>query len=95
MTQRLYYDNPYMKSFTATVTECAEKDGRWLVKLDKSAFYPTSGGQPYDMGTLGGANMLDVYVFEGDVIHAVDAPLEIGSEVAGEIDWVRRFDHMQ
>lgn len=95
MTQRLYYDNPYMKSFTATVTECVENDGRWLVRLDKSAFYPTSGGQPYDMGTLGGANILDVYVFEGDVIHAVDAPLEVGSEVAGEIDWVRRFDHMQ
>lgn len=95
MTQRLYYDDPYLRVFSGTVLECLEKDGNWAVRLDRSAFYPTSGGQPYDTGRLGGANILDVYVENGDVWHVADAPLEVGSEVCGEIDWERRFDHMQ
>lgn len=96
MTERLYYDDAYLTEFDAVVTECVASDGRYLVRLDRSAFYPTSGGQPYDMGTLGGANILDVYVGEDhDVYHAVDAPLKVGERVHGKIDWPRRFDHMQ
>ena len=96
MTERLYYDDAYLTEFDGTVLECMEKDGACHVRLDRSAFYPTSGGQPYDTGTLGDARVLDVYVDgAGEVWHAVDAPLEVGSTVHGEIDWPRRFDHMQ
>lgn len=96
MTERLYYDNAYLTEFDAKVTECTEKDGRYTVRLDRSAFYPTSGGQPFDTGALGAANVLDVYVGEDqEVYHVTDAPLEVGAAVHGKIDWPRRFDHMQ
>jgi alanyl-tRNA synthetase len=95
MTQRLYYDDPYLTSFSGKVLECREKEGKWAIRLDRSAFYPTSGGQPYDTGRLGSANIQDVYVENADVWHVTDAPLEVGAEVRGEIDWERRFDHMQ
>ncbi len=96
MTERLYYDDAYLTEFDGTVLECIEKDGACHVRLDRSAFYPTSGGQPYDTGTLGGARVMDVDVDgAGEVWHAVDAPLQVGSTVHGEIDWPRRFDHMQ
>ena len=96
MTERLYYDDAYLTEFDARVTGCTEADGTWRVYLDRSAFYPTSGGQPFDTGTLGGARVLDVYVDENhDVCHVTDRPLEAGEAVHGEIDWPRRFDHMQ
>ena len=95
MTERLYYDNAYLTEFDGTVLECRENGANWDVLLDRSAFYPTSGGQPYDTGVLGGANVLDVNVEGGNVWHTVDAPLAIGSAVHGCIDWARRFDHMQ
>jgi alanyl-tRNA synthetase len=66
----------------------------WRVKLDRTAFYPTSGGQPHDTGRLGDARVVDVLDEEEDVIHVVDKPIEIGA-VKGSIDWDRRFDHMQ
>ena len=96
MTERLYYENAYMTEFDTVVTACAEADGRYVVQLDRSAFYPTSGGQPFDTGLLGDANVLDVYVGEDqDVYHIVDRPLAIGATVHGKLDWPRRFDHMQ
>ncbi len=96
MTERLYYDDAYLTSFDAAATCCEARDGAYHVKLDRSAFYPTSGGQPHDAGTLNGAPVLDVYVGEdGDVWHVTDAPLPVGAAVHGEIDWLRRFDHMQ
>ncbi len=96
MTERLYYDNSYLTEFDGTVLACVEKDGAHHVRLDRSAFYPTSGGQPYDTGTLGEANVRDVYVDEtGEVWHALDRPLPVGVSVQGRIDWPRRFDHMQ
>lgn len=95
MTQRLYYDDAYLTEFDALVEECIAGDGVWQVRLDRSAFYPTSGGQPYDTGTLGNAKVLDVNVVDGEVWHAVDAPLAVGASVHGQIDWARRFDHMQ
>lgn len=96
MTKRLYYDNAYLAAFDAQVLFCAPGEGGFLVRLDQSAFYPTSGGQPYDKGTLGGANVLDVFADDaGEVWHLLDAPLAAGASVHGEIDWPRRFDHMQ
>jgi len=96
MTDRLYYNDTYLAEFDAKVVECAEKDGTFHIRLDRSAFYPTSGGQPYDTGTIGSANVIDVYVDDaGEVWHALDAALEEGAAVHGKIDWERRFDHMQ
>lgn len=96
MTNRLYYDNAYLTEFDAQVLSCRESSGRYDILLDQSAFYPTSGGQPFDTGTLGAARVLDVNVTDGgEVWHTVDAPLTPGDTVHGRIDWPRRFDHMQ
>ncbi|HEY6343180.1 MAG TPA: hypothetical protein VIY49_16920 [Bryobacteraceae bacterium] len=99
MTQRLYYSDAYLREFRAHVT--ASEDLGRRVYLDRTAFYPTSGGQPFDRGTLGGVAVLEVVDEEERIAHVLSAPLEIVSaplgagEVAGSIDWSRRFDHMQ
>ena len=95
MTERLYYDNAYLTEFDATVLECRPNGGCFDVLLDRSAFYPTSGGQPYDTGVLGSARVTDVQVTDQLVWHTVDQPLPCGETVHGRIDWERRFDHMQ
>jgi alanyl-tRNA synthetase len=71
-----------------------EHDGRPAVALDRTAFYPTSGGQPFDNGQLGGAEVVDV-IDEDAVIHVLASPLSGDATVTGEVNWVRRFDHMQ
>jgi len=92
MTHRLYYTDSYLRDFEATVIERAD-DGR-RVYLDRTAFYPTSGGQPFDTGQLSGVEVTDV-VDEGDrVAHILKAPFTAARAV-GRIDWTRRFDHMQ
>jgi alanyl-tRNA synthetase len=74
MTDRLYYTDPYLREFDATVVGVGERDGRALVTLDRTAFYPTSGGQPFDTGTLGGLRVVDVFDDdEGNVAHVIDA----------------------
>ena len=95
MTERLYYDNAYLTAFHAQVLEVRPKGEHFDVLLDRSAFYPTSGGQPFDTGMLGGAQVVDVNVEEGLVWHTVTSPLTVGETVHGRIDWPRRFDHMQ
>ena len=95
MTQRLYYSDPYLSEFDARVLRVEVVDGRHVVILDQTAFYPTSGGQPFDTGTLGSAKVLDVLDGESEIIHVVDGALAAGAFVQGAIDWPRRFDHMQ
>ena len=96
MTSRIYYTEAYRTLFEATVTACDTVDGRYHVTLDRTAFYPTSGGQPFDTGTLGGAAVTDVIDREdGEIAHVVAAPLATGAVVSGAIDWARRFEHMQ
>jgi alanyl-tRNA synthetase len=96
MTTRLYYTDPLAASFEATVLTCEAVDGRVEVVVDQTAFYPTSGGQPFDTGELGGARVVDVRDREdGEVVHVVSSPLPVGQRVRGQIDWPRRFDHMQ
>ena len=100
MTDRLYYTDPYLRQFDAIVVSAEARDGRMFVRLDRSAFYPTSGGQPFDTGALGGARVVDVFDEtdspDGDVIHVVDGGAPgAGQAVHGSIDWDRRFDHMQ
>jgi alanyl-tRNA synthetase len=94
MTDRIYYTDPYCRSFRATVTQSFEHDGRPAIALDRTAFYPTSGGQPFDNGQLGGVDVIDV-IDDEEVIHLLSSPLAIGATVAGEVNWARRFDHMQ
>ncbi len=91
-TDRLYYADCYLGGFEARLVEAAEGGRR--VYLDRTGFYPTSGGQPNDLGTLGEAAVLDV-IDEGDrIAHLLAAPLA-EDVVRGEVDWQRRYDHMQ
>jgi alanyl-tRNA synthetase len=92
MTLRLYYTDSYLRDFDATVVERADEGRR--IYLNRTAFYPTSGGQPCDTGTLGGIAVVDV-VDEGErVAHLLSDSLA-GDRVSGAVDWERRFDHMQ
>jgi alanyl-tRNA synthetase len=95
MTKRLYYSDSYLKDFTAVVLEQRRVDKRPAAILDETAFYPESGGQPDDSGTLGDARILKVTENDaGEILHVLDREIPTGP-VAGRIDWVRRFDHMQ
>ena len=92
MTERLYYHDSYLRHFAAEIVELL--DGGVRAYLDRTAFYPTSGGQPHDVGWLNGVEVLDV-VDEGDrIAHILAKPLLAG-EVRGQVDWERRYDLMQ
>ena len=103
MTERLYYADAYLREFDAVVTRVEQREGHTLVTLDRTAFYPTSGGQPFDVGTLGDARVLDVIDEEdGSIAHVIEESTEsprpslhTGQPLHGTVDWVRRFDHMQ
>ena len=92
---KLYETDPYLTSFFAAVVSCVPSKKGYDVVLDQTAFYPEGGGQPYDVGALGGVHVLEVHEREGQVVHTCDAPLEPGARVEGSIDWPRRFDLMQ
>ena len=92
-THRLYYEDAYLTEFSSTVA-ARESDGR-RIYLAQTAFYPTSGGQPHDVGSLGGAQVVDV-IDEGDrVAHVLASPAASDDRLEGQIDWGRRFDNMQ
>jgi alanyl-tRNA synthetase len=95
MTERLYYADAYCRHFSARVTERLTWDGQPAVVLDRTAFYPTSGGQPADEGTLSGVAVDDVCARDDGVVVHVLARALPEEKVAGQIDWPRRFDHMQ
>ena len=110
MTDRLYYSDPYLQTFDATVKGVERRDDRLVVALDRTAFYPTSGGQPFDTGVLGTLRVVDVVDQEdGSIAHVVEigaadagsraggagSALTVGDQIHGVIDWARRFDHMQ
>jgi len=94
MTERLYYNDSFVREFDAQVLSCEQEGERWRVILDRTAFYPTSGGQPHDLGVLGDARVLEVADAEEKVVHYTSAPVKLGP-AHGEIDWARRLDHMQ
>jgi alanyl-tRNA synthetase len=113
VTSRIYYTDPYCRHFEAAVTKAFVHEGRPAALLDRTAFYPTSGGQPFDTGKLfaagqaGGAGeerrgpdgsaieVVETIDVDDDVVHILSAPVTEGATVRGEIDWTRRFDHMQ
>jgi len=96
MTVHLYYDDSYLTDFEANIVEIRNEGGHRAVVLDRTAFYPTSGGQPDDRGSLSNARVLAVEEDEstGTILHRLDADLPVGP-ARGSIDWSRRFDHMQ
>src|ERR1700679_3543663 len=97
MTGRLYYTDSYLRHFTARITGHAD-EGR-TVYLDRTAFYPTSGGQPFDTGSIAGVAVLDVVDEDQRIAHKLAGVLEAdaveAAAVEGAVDWARRFDHMQ
>jgi alanyl-tRNA synthetase len=115
MTNRLYYDDPHLRSFDASIVAIDRRGDQLIVTLDRSAFYPTSGGQPFDTGTIAGLRVVDVIDREdGTVAHVIERSAKASRSentsratelerealaermpVHGEIDWARRFDHMQ
>jgi alanyl-tRNA synthetase len=110
LTDRLYYHDSFLREFDAVVVSCTPEGPRWKVILDKTGFYPTSGGQPHDLGTLGDAQVVEVVDAPGanavaapdasgasdphTVVHYTSAEVPPGP-VHGQIDWPRRRDHMQ
>ena len=95
MAERIYYTDPYARQFDATVVSVSAKDGQPVAVLDRTAFYPTSGGQPFDTGTMNGVRVTQVEEDDaGEILHVLERAIEPGP-IHGEIDWDRRFDHMQ
>ena len=98
MTDRLYYRDAYAREFDAAVVgvdAVSERPGHCAAVLDRTAFYPTSGGQPFDTGILGTARVVDVVdADDGRIVHVVEGTIAAGP-VHGAIDWPRRFEHMQ
>ncbi len=92
MTERLYYTDSYVRDFMGRIVDRSE-DGR-TVYLDRTAFYPTSGGQPFDSGSIAGVSVLDVEDEGERIAHKLAAPVA-GDNAACCVDWTRRFDHMQ
>jgi alanyl-tRNA synthetase len=92
VTERLYYHDAYLRELEASVV--AIEDAGLRVYLDRTAFYPTSGGQPFDRGAVAGVSVRDVVDEDDRIAHILEAPLALGP-VQGRLDWTRRFDHMQ
>ena len=98
-TEKLYYNDAYIKEFDARVLNCVSAGRCFHIELDRTAFYPEGGGQPADQGIFitGGAEerVFDVHEKDGSILHYCDTYIEPGTAVHGVIDWERRLDHMQ
>jgi len=95
MTERLYYTDPYLREFEATLVDTVSHEGRTALVLDRTAFYPASGGQPADAGAFHDVRVIDVVdTDDGRILHVVDRAPSV-TTLRGTIDWTRRFDHMQ
>jgi len=95
LTRKLYFEDANLKEFDGRVLEQFVHQGKLAVVLDRTCFYPESGGQPSDRGMLSGAEVLHVFEDGERIVHVLDQELSGTEEVRGVVDWVRRFDHMQ
>jgi alanyl-tRNA synthetase len=100
MTERLYYHDSFLYDFDARVVEALDRNGRPAIVLDRTAFYPTSGGQVHDLGMLlvEGKQIAVTEVADeedGRILHFASALLPLGTQVQGRVDAVRRRDHVQ
>jgi len=94
MTERLYYHDSYLRQFEARVVKSEQTAQGYEVVLDATAFYPASGGQPHDLGSMASTSIHEVVERDDEIVHYLAGPL-VGGLLRCEIDWVRRFDHMQ
>lgn len=95
MTEKLFYRDSHMTTFSACVMQCEQSGDYYEVVLDRTAFFPTGGGQSADTGMLGNVKVLDVKEKQDEVYHIVDGPLQVGDTVEGVLDWEERFLKMQ
>ena len=95
MTEKLYELDSYCRVFSAMVEECRPHGDGYAVRLSRTAFFPEGGGQAADPGVLGGLDVKDVQIVDGEIWHCVDAPLTVGETVEGELDWNTRFSRMR
>lgn len=96
MTEKLYDKDSYLQEFQATVISCEQKnENTWRMVLDKTAFFPEGGGQTGDTGWLNDVEVTDTHEKNGIIYHETKTPLEMGTKVAGKIDFAARFDKMQ
>ena len=93
--KKLYYTDAYLKEFEAEIISCEPDKDRFAVRLSQTAFYPEGGGQPFDTGLIGDANVLEVQEKNGEIVHFTDVPLAPSDICRCAIDWERRYDHMQ
>jgi alanyl-tRNA synthetase len=94
LTEKLYYTSPYTTEWETTIKEFFERDGQFFVILERTAFYPTGGGQPHDTGTINSRKVFDVFIENGEVVHRIEQLPET-LEAVCRLNWKRRFDHMQ
>lgn len=95
MTRKLYYEDAYIRSFDAEVISCTECEGKYLIVLDSTAFFPEEGGQSADTGWLADVRVSDVYEKKGIIYHVCDSALHLGQAVGCKIDFDKRFEKMQ
>lgn len=97
MTERLYYTDSHILDFNASVLDIVNRDGKYFVRLDRTAFYPTSGGQLFDTGYLSTDKIFEVVEESGDIYHVLlkEPAFSNGDKIIGRIDWTRRRDNMQ
>ena len=95
MTQKLFYEDSHMATFTAVVTACEKAEEFYEAVLDRTAFFPEGGGQDADTGIIDGVRVLDVQEKDGVIYHKVEKELTVGKEVEATIDWEERFSRMQ
>ncbi|NBI28093.1 alanyl-tRNA editing protein [Chengkuizengella marina] len=94
MSNKLYYSNPFIKTWETNIKEVTELNNQYIIQLEETAFYPEGGGQPADTGTINGIHILEVQEKDGVIYHTVDELPEEDLLIC-EIDWQRRFEHMQ
>ena len=95
MTEKLYYTDSHIKTFTARVLTCEERNGTFAATLDQTAFFPEGGGQSADTGFIGPARVLDVHERDGQIVHTLDRAIPAGEEYACGLDWEQRLRRMQ
>ncbi len=94
-TEKLFYQDAYLRETTAKVLECRQGKHGYEIVLDRTCFYPEGGGQPGDQGTINGIRVTDTHEKDGLVLHYTEEPIAVGTEVKAVIDWNRRFDLTQ
>ena len=95
MTEKLFYEDSHMITFSAVVKACKKVGDYYEAVLDRTAFFPEGGGQYADTGLIDGVKVLDAHERDGVIYHKIEKELPVGKQVEGAIDWEERFSKMQ